>query len=160
MSYDKERYATDPEYRRKFKALRKAWKQANKSKISARRRHRLATDPEFAEARRGDWLRQTYGLSLESFNAMVARQKGACAICRKKRRQRLCVDHSHDYDLLRFLLCRKCNTGLGCFDDDPALLRAAADYLELWQRLHAALAQSSLKPIRKRVSKRRKKGKS
>ena len=69
---------------------------------------------------------------------MSARQNGACAICRKKPDERLCIDHSHATRKLRDLLCRKCNGGLGCYDDDPVLVRAAADYLERWQRAHEA----------------------
>jgi hypothetical protein len=32
--------------------------------------------------------------------------------------------------VVRALLCHHCNVSLGRFKDDPALLRAAADYLE------------------------------
>jgi hypothetical protein len=30
------------------------------------------------------------------------------------------------------VLCRNCNNGRGLFGDDPATLRAAADYLDKW----------------------------
>lgn len=66
------------------------------------------------------------------YDALLLFQDGVCAICRKKDSfgQRLAVDHDHSTDLIRGLLCRKCNTGIGQFDDDPSRLIVAADYLE------------------------------
>src|SRR5262245_45087543 len=82
---------------------------------------------------RSCWLKANYGISLEDYERMLERQGGVCAICKKKSDETLCVDHCHRTRKLRSLLCRKCNIGLGCFDDDPALLRAAAAYAENWQ---------------------------
>ena len=82
-----------------------------------------------------DWARKRvleaiYGMSLENYNIMLARQNGACAVCRKTFDATPCVDHSHATKKVRGLLCRKCNLGLGHYKDDPKLTRAAADYLE------------------------------
>src|SRR5689334_15698995 len=44
--------------------------------------------------------------------------------------KKLVVDHDHATDLIRGLLCSTCNTGLGCFKDDPKLFRKAIKYLK------------------------------
>ncbi len=40
------------------------------------------------------------------------------------------TDHDHRTDEFRGILCGNCNQALGLVDDDPARLRALADYLE------------------------------
>ena len=79
-----------------------------------------------------------YGLRPLEYEDMVASQGGVCALCRKAETHRgrngevtrLAVDHDHATGSVRALLCHSCNTGVGLFLDDPALLRAAADYLD------------------------------
>lgn len=51
-------------------------------------------------------------------------------------------DHDHSSGLGRDWLCGRHNVAIGGFADSPALLRAAADYLELWVQRHAALTPS------------------
>lgn len=65
----------------------------------------------------------------ERFDELLAEQDGKCAICGRSP-ERLFVDHDHTTSLVRALLCRYCNSGLGFFGDDPHRLRAAAQYLE------------------------------
>ncbi len=55
-------------------------------------------------------------------------QGGHCAIC--PRADSLHLDHSHVTGRVRGFLCQRHNMGIGLLDDDPAVLRAAADYLE------------------------------
>lgn len=55
-------------------------------------------------------------------------QKGKCGICDRNNRT-LCVDHCHQHQHLRGLLCGPCNSGLGFFEDSPELLLRAALYL-------------------------------
>ena len=43
---------------------------------------------------------------------------------------RFCVDHCHRSGLVRGILSWKINKALAHFNDDPVLLRKAADYLE------------------------------
>lgn len=58
------------------------------------------------------------------------RQAGeGCDICGEQT-IRMAVDHCHETDQVRGLLCRWCNLTLGYVRDDPARLRAMADYLE------------------------------
>jgi hypothetical protein len=72
---------------------------------------------------------------------MLEAQGGCCAVCRKPESARnkrgellpLAVDHCHQTGKVRALLCSLCNKGIGLFGDDPALLRAAADYLERYR---------------------------
>ena len=137
MSHDKERYATDPEYRKRTRAYARAYQHFNEAKINAQRRRRCALNQQTAATNRKSRLRR-YGLSEADYDNMSARQSGACAICRKKPDERLCIDHSHVTRKLRDLLCRRCNGGLGCYDDDPVLVRAAADYLDRWRLAHEA----------------------
>lgn len=78
-------------------------------------------------------LRSKYGITPEHFDAMLARQGGGCAICgaalATRAGQRLHVDHDHETDEVRGLLCTHCNVGLGQFRDDPTRLRRAIGYL-------------------------------
>jgi hypothetical protein len=144
---------TDLEKREREKARARAYRQAHGAELNARRRQRYATEPEFRAKRlagrvmhkRKSHLKTRYGMSLADYDDILARQHGACAICERKSKKRLCVDHCHKFNKRRSLLCLRCNTGLGNFDDDPARLRKAADYAEDWRRIHEAQSQSTAK---------------
>src|ERR1700682_4474861 len=106
-------HCTDLEKKReRRRAYDRAYRIANKAKRNARHRHRYATEPEFrakllalrAKNQRKDYLKKHYGMSLEDYDVMMARQHGACAICERKFKK-LCVDHCHKTRKLRRLLC-------------------------------------------------------
>jgi hypothetical protein len=84
-----------------------------------------------SHASRGVRLAETYGITLDEYDAMLAAQGGGCAICGGKRRTNLDVDHCHKTLLVRGLLCRQCNRRLlTAARDNPDVLRAAITYLE------------------------------
>jgi len=71
-----------------------------------------------------------YDMTADEFQARMVAQSGCCAICSKKLVGRdLHRDHCHRTGEWRGLLCNNCNTGLGLFVDDPALLMKAAEYV-------------------------------
>jgi hypothetical protein len=125
----RERYAEEPEYRQRKRDHSNAWARANRDKINARQRTRYATDPGFRAAERErarkDRRRRicrTYGLTVEDYDAMLARQGNACWICRRRFRGTPCIDHCHFTGWVRSLLCHGCNSGLGSFGDNPAFM--------------------------------------
>lgn len=80
-----------------------------------------------------------YGVTIERYDAMFLAQKGLCAICKNpevnidhntKEIRALAVDHCHDTERVRKLLCSSCNMGIGQFKHSAQLLRAAAIYCE------------------------------
>jgi predicted nucleic acid-binding Zn ribbon protein len=76
--------------------------------------------------------KRLYGITQPEFDARLVAQGGRCAICGSAEpggKGGFALDHDHATDRVRGLLCTNCNMGLGRFRDDPALLRAAADYL-------------------------------
>lgn len=75
-------------------------------------------------------------LSAAEYREIFDAQGGVCALCSKDhygwggRHRALVVDHCHKTHRVRGLLCSDCNTALGRFGENPARLRAAAEYLE------------------------------
>lgn len=95
-------------------------------------RDRTAYFQEYSDRRRELDLRRRYGLSVDEYADMLAKQNGVCAICGyapSSIDKSLCVDHCHDTMEVRGLLCQWCNKGLGHFKDSPKLLIRAAEYL-------------------------------
>ncbi len=137
----KQRYAEDPEYRKKQCEIFRSYWAANKDEINARRRARLRTDPEYRKKANSAIARAATDFSRDDYDALLALQGGVCAICSKNRP--LGVDHCHLFNEVRGLLCNKCNLGLGMFDDDPDRLRAAADYLERSRRAPLSMRRQS-----------------
>jgi hypothetical protein len=70
-----------------------------------------------------------YGITEQDFNEMLEEQKFSCALCEKPftsmKNNDLHIDHCHETNKVRGLLCMKCNVGLGMLgDNEEGLLRA------------------------------------
>jgi hypothetical protein len=85
-----------------------------------------------AEYARRSRLRSWYGLSETSFNELLEKQQGVCAICKTADwgwRGVPHVDHDHTTKKVRGLLCHYCNTALGGFRDSEVILKSALLYM-------------------------------
>jgi hypothetical protein len=86
---------------------------------------------------RDSHLKNKYGIGVEEYDDRLAAQKGVCAICGQPevltylgKQKKLAVDHDHSTGKIRGLLCSRCNSGLGCFNDDVEMLTKAIEYLK------------------------------
>lgn len=106
----------------------------------SRRREYDTPAKRYAYARQ-EMLRKKYGMTVEVYLAMSEAQGHVCKICGNPETDKygnLHVDHDHETNRVRGLLCGNCNTGLGKFRDDPNLLVAAIAYLAAARRTLAA----------------------
>ena len=118
-------YKKNPQY---AKQKAKEWRKSNPDKV---RQYR-------AENRRKHYLEEVkrkYNLDSETFWSIYDEQGGRCAICNKQLawsggKDAPHVDHCHETGRVRGVLCRKCNSGLGYFNDDLKLLKSATKYLQ------------------------------
>ena len=133
------------EHREECNARGKAWRHANKEHVNEMARALYAKDPQKQAERTEKWrklnpdknrnsqLKRWYGITLEEYNALLDSQNGKCAICGIDKPMGVgCfhVDHDHITNKVRGLLCQKCNMGIGALQDNPIILRKAAEYLE------------------------------
>lgn len=78
-------------------------------------------------------IRKQYGISMRQFTDLLAEQGGGCAICEKPMeaiRRRMNIDHCHETNKVRGIICSGCNTGLGHLGDNIAGLQRAIAYLQ------------------------------
>lgn len=126
-------------------ARRKSHYIANRDHICASRRARYAANPERHAAYNKSWivahkeeirayqLRYNFGLSLGEYDAILEKQGGSCAICKRTdwpgKGHKPHVDHDHLSGHVRGLLCSPCNVALGMLRDDPGIAQSLVDYL-------------------------------
>lgn len=92
----------------------------------------LQRSPNYKTQRRAYQLKVRYGMSIETYEALLSSQGSKCAICRShfKSDRQTFVDHCHGTDKVRGLLCASCNSGIGHLQDSADILRNAVRYLE------------------------------
>jgi len=102
----------------------------------AARRTVLQSDPNYVpykptkdQARRNS-LRALYKFTEEELNKYM-NTSGNCEICGKYQGRRV-IDHNHETDKVRGLLCNHCNLVLGQAKEDVEVLKNAIKYIEKW----------------------------
>lgn len=124
----KKEQARKKKYRKteRAKEYNRLWRANNYDALAQRKKERNRVN---APKSREKQTAKRYSMSLSELRSFRAAHP-VCDICGGTPK---CVDHHHDTGLIRGHLCSRCNLGLGQFSDDPARLRAAAEYLEKHQ---------------------------
>lgn len=114
---------------------------ANKKEANERSREWRKANPERSKFILNRWYRKNmkkatsyglvrrYGLTLKRFADLRKLQKDCCAICKREFKKTPHVDHDHKTGVVRGLLCRTCNSGIGMLQGSSAILQSAIDYL-------------------------------
>jgi hypothetical protein len=106
-----------------------------KCKIERRKEKQASmSEDDWKKQNRRYWLKTSYGITLEEFDDKLKAQNNKCAICQcdseNAFNNTLYVDHCHNSNKLRGLLCHACNSALGKFRDSVSILKNAIAYLE------------------------------
>ncbi len=126
QSYQKDYYKKN---KQKLLAYRKDFYENNKQTVIQRSKEWAEKNPE---QRKSNYLRSTYGITVEDYNLLYAKQKGCCAGCNRHQSElnkSLGVDHCHTTGIVRGLLCNKCNLAVGYVNDSIQILENLIKYL-------------------------------
>ena len=107
QKHRKELIAASVQYRKKHKD------KTNEAARKYRRVHKI----EVNERNRWRKLLIRHGITKDQYEQLFRSQDGKCAICRTELNKKLAVDHDHKTNMIRGLLCHKCNMALGILED-------------------------------------------
>ena len=121
----------------KVKELNKKYRdkpenKAKKKEYNKKHKVKLAEQRKEARTYYKSRLKTKYGITLQDYDTMLAKQNYSCAICGKnesEQKHRLSVDHNHTTGEIRGLLCVNCNHGIGKLGDSIDMLQKAIKYL-------------------------------
>jgi hypothetical protein len=120
----------------KYRAAHPGWNAAKYQRFRARHPGRLQdiaakSRKKCVMTTRAGHLKRVYGLTPDTFVALLEAQGFCCAICAKAlvNDRTTSVDHNHKTGRVRGLLCRHCNTGIGLLGDSSVRVAVAAEYL-------------------------------
>jgi hypothetical protein len=127
-------------HREEISLRKKRWALENPEKINKHKKD----NPEY----QADYIRQyrrkypercaayarktNYGVTQEWFENKLKEQNNRCAICFCIM-IKPCVDHNHETDTPRGLLCHACNVFLGYAHEDPVRFSNAIEYLKKYK---------------------------
>lgn len=123
--------------REKLRAQQRAYYKRWPGRLLRKRRQYGTSGRKLANQRR-----VKYGITSEQFRELLARQGGKCAICERSSENSFIfplLDHCHVTKKIRGILCKRCNLGIGFFQESPEVLRKVLAYLEAESPLTAGV---------------------
>lgn len=110
-----------------------AYRKKNLEKVKMYSKNYLKLRSKHTAKQKRKWyLKTNYDIGVEDYDSMYIEQGGRCAICgmhQSEIKRSLFVDHCHETEAIRGLLCHKCNLLLGHADDNTEILTNAIKYL-------------------------------
>jgi len=133
-TYSKKYYQKHKECRIEYQ--KKYYKKVRDTKLKYAKKYR-DLHPEVK--RKSDW-KLKFGLTPVDYNIMFNNQNGCCNICGKHQSEltrALAIDHNHNTNEVRGLLCCPCNAAIGSLgaDDGIKLLQNAIKYVRKYEKV-------------------------
>lgn len=106
---------------------KKKYRELNREKYNALQRIRRQS----VKFREYSWRVESgiKNFTVSDYNKLLELQSHKCAICNKKTKKRLAVDHDHKTGKIRGLLCTSCNHALGLLGDSYENISKFLNYL-------------------------------
>lgn len=120
--------------RNRRRELNRQWYYRHEKEL-AQRRQVLLDSPEYRKKKEIYMRKFRYGITEDQYQELLNSQKGRCAIC-KEIMTSPWVDHDHQTNEIRGLLCRLCNTAVGMIGENVETLKSMIKYLERFHKSH------------------------
>jgi len=104
----------------------------NRNSILKKDRAYCQKNREKINVRMRNWrMKKMYGITIEQFESLLAKQENKCAICGvlRSNNRRFSVDHDHKMGYVRGILCHLCNCMIGMSRDNVVILESGIQYL-------------------------------
>lgn len=103
-------------HKKHYNEYKKKWKAKNPTKL------------------KNEKLKARFKIDINIFNQFIVKQNNKCGICFNEFTNTgplyPCIDHNHITGIVRGILCRSCNGGIGGLNDNPILLFKALKWLK------------------------------
>jgi hypothetical protein len=142
---DRKAYSRLPHVKERTNKSSKRWAKNNRERVNKNGRNYYKNNKEKRKKIMDKWLlnnkdirksivlKNEYGITIDDYNQLFINQKGCCKICNNHQSQlkrQLHVDHCHKTLKVRGLLCQKCNTAIGLFEENIEAINNALIYLK------------------------------
>lgn len=139
-AYDHGRLAIRREMKRKYRennrdkivANQRIWYAKHRERVNKQIVAKYESDPQYRNKRLSQQRKYCYGISDSQYDKLLVLQNNRCAVCDGDdpgKNKNWSVDHNHDTQAVRGLLCNNCNRAIGLLQESRTILLAAAEYL-------------------------------
>jgi len=97
--------------------------------VSVNRKKHYEADRKSGKLQESFWKRANINITYKEYVEKYDKLQGKCEICNDKL-DVLCVDHNHETNEVRGLLCTKCNLAIEGLKESPEIMNSAIKYIK------------------------------